>query len=171
MPPAGHLSVAFTGFLERIRQILFSPRPPTVDIAFAPQGNDQRIVTYTEQQRPVAFAPAPPSTTFQEVPMRLSRQGVERYEPGPTTTPPIDPALWLASFDGGLTWVAATVAGGQPTWLVAGPAVASPPAGATKLPDVEWLVPAVKFDNAPETIIRDESFDADQQPPAIYLTG
>lgn len=101
--------------------------------------------------------------------MRLSRQGVEHYKPGPTTDPAVDPADWSASFDGSETWVAAEVVENAPAWLVAGPD-ATDPGDATVLPDVEWLVPALKFANSPETIIRDQSFDGDQQPPAIYLT-
>lgn len=103
--------------------------------------------------------------------MHLSQQGVERYQPGPVTVPAIDPADWSASFDGGTTWHAADPVDGQPTWLVAGPSVTAPPAGAIQLADAPWVVPAMKFTNGPETVIRDASFDDKQRPPAIYLNG
>ena len=101
--------------------------------------------------------------------MHLSRQGVERYQPGPTTTPAIAASLWEASFDGGTTWHPAEVVSSAPTWLVAGPAAPSPGA-AYVLPDTAWVVPSLRFVNAPETIIRDATFPDDQRPPTIHIT-
>jgi hypothetical protein len=103
--------------------------------------------------------------------MHISRQGVERYQPGPITDPPIAASAWSASFDGKATWKDAVVVAGAPTWLVAGPDVTSPPGAAAVLPDSPWTVPALKFANGSEVVIRDEDFEGDEQPPAIYLTG
>jgi hypothetical protein len=100
--------------------------------------------------------------------VHLSKYGIERYQPGPSTTPTVPATAWKASFDDGATWHDATDVGGAPTWLVAGP-LASPPGSAIVLPDVAWLVPALRFDSSPEVIIRDATFDDDQRPPAIHL--
>jgi hypothetical protein len=100
--------------------------------------------------------------------VRLSRYGIERYQPGPTTTPTVPAADWEASFDGGITWHAAEVISSAPTWLVAGP-LAATPGDAYVLPDLPHIVPAIRFANAPELIVRDETFDDDQRPPTIHL--
>lgn len=102
--------------------------------------------------------------------MHLSKTGIERYQPNPSTTPTISASLWEASFDDGTTWVAAQVVSGAPTWLVAGPDATSP-GSATVLPDgVAWVVPALRFSNPPELIVRDATFDEGQRPPTIHLT-
>lgn len=101
--------------------------------------------------------------------MHLSKTGVERYQPGPSTTPAVDATLWEASFDDGATWVAATVISNAPTWLVAGPHATSP-GSAVVLSDVAWVVPALRFANAPELIVRDATFPEGQRPPTIHLT-
>lgn len=163
----GKLVIHVLGFLETVRRVLFGEAPSTVSITWATQ--DQQLITYADTQRPVTYTPGPSPVSFPEVTMHLSRQGVERYQPGPITNPAIDPATWSASFDGGVTWVASAVINSAPTWLVAGPSVSSLPGGATRLPDTAWVVPALKFTNGSETVIRDESFDDDQRPPAIYL--
>jgi hypothetical protein len=102
--------------------------------------------------------------------VHLSRQGIERYQPGPTTDPPVDPSIWSASFDGGNTWRDADVVNDAPTWLVAGPDAVSP-GSAIVLADTAWIVPALRFTNGAEIIIRDASFDEEHRPPAIYLTA
>lgn len=99
--------------------------------------------------------------------MRLLPGGVERYRPRPTTDPAIAASQWQASFDGGLTWVNASVQtdlipAGEPTWLLAHATVASPPVGATVMPDLEWVIPAIRFANDPELIVR--------AGPVVYLT-
>lgn len=98
--------------------------------------------------------------------MKLPAGGIDYYRPRPDTTPTIDPSLWQASFDGGLTFIPATVLtdlleAGEPAWLVANAATADP-GDATVMPAAEWVIPGIGFGDTPIVIVRPG--------PPIYLT-
>jgi hypothetical protein len=104
--------------------------------------------------------------------MFLSRFGIEWYKPGPETDPPVDPADWEASFDDdGVDWIPATVLGGVPSWLVAGPRAELPVGSeATVLPDRNTIQPRIRFADDPSLVVRGTGFPTAERPPQIILT-
>lgn len=90
--------------------------------------------------------------------MQLNRHGREYYELQITTTTssgdPIPADGWEASFDNGVTWVAATVVTHDTTdwsaWLVAGP---NAEVGAAVAVITESLIPLVRTTDNPEIVV------------------
>lgn len=93
--------------------------------------------------------------------MKLERAAKQYYDPGPQTSPAVDPAIWYASFDYGDTWSPPSVVeGGRPKWLVAGPE--AEPSGAVAVIDLETTRPMLRAVDVPEIIVIDG--------PYIWLT-
>lgn len=93
--------------------------------------------------------------------MKLERDAKQYYDPGPQTTPAVDPAVWYASFDGGDTWFPSSVIeSGRPKWLVAGPDAET--SGAVAVIDEDTVRPRLRAVDVPEIIVIDG--------PYIWLT-
>lgn len=124
-------NVVVLGFDEHQRLVLF--------------GEHARSVTFNEQQRSVTY------TYGKEIPMQLNPHSRELYDPRPATEPAVDADDWEASFDNGVTWHAAVVLDGFPTWLVAG---ANADRGAAVDVITERTLPLVRAISNPEVIAR-----------------
>lgn len=99
--------------------------------------------------------------------MKLPPGGVDYYRPRPSTTPTVDPGDWVCSFDGGATFINATVLtdlidDGEPAWLVANAATVAPDPTAAVMPDAQWTIPGLGFGSPPVNVVRPG--------PPIYLT-
>lgn len=92
--------------------------------------------------------------------MQLHPAARKWYSLAVTTAPPIAPDAWEATFDGGTTWVGATVLDDDTTlsrWLVAGPTfdpASAPEATYTSLP-LNRTTPRLRVVDAPEVLVEE----------------